>query len=89
MIGFYFKPFSKEQLVQGQVEFVRRIFGDRSGTYELRPLLQVHAPFSLLPGQIARRFQILKETLKDWEVDPETTNRWLTADQKIGKTLTQ
>ena len=88
MIGFHFKPFPKEQLVRGQVEFVRRIFGDRSGTYELRPLKQVHSPFKLLPGQIARRFQILKETLQDWKLDESCQKRWLNADEKVASSLT-
>lgn len=76
-------------LIDGQAEFVRRIFGDLSGNYPLRSLKDVHRPFRLNSGQVARRHVILRQTLEDWDLPFDVKERWLKADDAIGRQLTQ
>ncbi len=83
MIGFLFRPFPIEKLVDGQVEYVRRLFGDHSGTYPLRSLKEVHQALRINAGQFDRRQKILVDLLRTRKIPEAASNRWLQADHRL------
>tara|TARA_Y100000589_G_scaffold48625_1_gene40622 strand:+ start:1390 stop:1779 length:390 start_codon:yes stop_codon:yes gene_type:complete len=82
-IGYIFKPFDRQKLINDQAEFVNRSLGGPKRNYKPRNLKQIHKPLKITGGHFDRRHQILKEVLCEFNVDKEIRELWLDLDLKF------
>lgn len=82
MIGFFFQPFDKQELIDKQIAFMSVMFGGPN-SYKGLSLRKVHLPLNIFEGQFHRRHQILKETLEDHKVDSDILEDWLRLDLSL------
>ncbi|MDF1667960.1 MAG: group 1 truncated hemoglobin [Planctomycetota bacterium] len=82
MIGFFFAPFDKQELIDKQIGFMTVMFGGPN-SYKGLSLRKVHLPLNIFEGQFNRRHQILKETLEDHKVDSDIREDWLRLDLSL------
>lgn len=76
MIGFLFQGKDRARLVEKEYEFTAHFLG-ADIRYTGRPMRAAHAQSPILGGHFERRLQILRETLRDLEVDPEVARVWI------------
>jgi hemoglobin len=77
MIGFFFRGKDREELIEREWELTARFLGAADIRYRGRPLREAHAPHRILGGQFHRRLQILRDTLRDHQVDPAVQAVWI------------
>jgi len=76
MIGYLFSAASRERVKAKEYEFAARHLG--AGTaYTGKTLPDAHRPHHITGGHFMRRFQILKETLAEFQVPAEIAEYWL------------
>lgn len=88
MIGFLFQNKDRARLVEKEYEFTARLLG-ADVRYTGRPMRTAHAQSPILGGHFERRLQILRETLRDLEVDPEVARVWLDHTQSLRSQITR
>jgi hemoglobin len=77
MIGFMFQQADKQRLIDKEYELVAALLGAPGATYTGKPMREAHAKHAIFGGQFERRLQILRETLRDHEVDGEVVAAWI------------
>ncbi len=77
MIGFMFQGKDKQHLIEREWEFACGFLGDPDIKYAGRPLRTAHASHTIFGGHFERRLQILRETMRDHDVDPEVQQAWI------------
>ena len=82
MIGFFFMPHDKQDLIDKQIEFMTVMFGGPN-SYRGLSLRKVHLPLNIFEGQFNRRHQVLKETLESHSVDDDICEHWLRLDLSL------
>ncbi len=76
MIGFLFQGKDRARLIEKEYEFTAGLLG-ADVKYTGRPMRTAHAQSPILGGHFERRLQILRETLRDLEVDPAVAQAWV------------
>ena len=76
MIGFLFAGKDRQRLIDKEYEFTAQLLG-ADIAYTGRPMRTAHAQSPIFGGHFERRMQILRETLRDHEVDPEVVTSWM------------
>jgi truncated hemoglobin YjbI len=87
MIGFFFRNASRERVKAKEYEFAAGHLG-ANVEYTGRPLSQAHAPHRIMGGQFMRRQQILKETLREFQVPDAIERHWLDHTAKLMPVIT-
>jgi hemoglobin len=82
LIGFFFQPFDKAQLVEQQARFMGRALGG-DVAYDGKSMRAAHRPLPILPGHFDRRHTVLRQTLLDHGVPDEAREAWLALDQQL------
>jgi truncated hemoglobin YjbI len=77
MIGFMFEGKDRQHLIDREYELTAALLGAPDVTYTGRPLRIAHAQHTIFGGQFERRLQILRETLRDHDVDLEVQKAWI------------
>jgi hemoglobin len=77
MIGFLFQGKDRQHLIDREYELTAALLGAPGVTYTGRPMRVAHAQHTIFGGQFERRLQILRETLRDHDVDPEVQKAWI------------
>jgi hemoglobin len=67
MIGFFFRSKDRNRIKEMEFQFTANFLG-ANVEYLGRPIEEVHAKHPMMGGQFARRLQILKKTLEEYEV---------------------
>jgi hemoglobin len=88
MIGYMFVGRDRRRLIDMEWELTARFLGGET-RYTGKPMREAHAPLQIFGGQFDRRLQILKNTLRDHQVDPEVAEAWIAhqialRDQVVG-----
>ena len=77
MIGFMFQGKDRKHLVDREYELTAALLGAPGVTYTGRPMRTAHAQHTIFGGHLERRLQILRETLRDHDVDPDVQQAWI------------
>lgn len=77
MIGFMFRGKDRQHLIDREYELTAALLGAPGVTYTGRPMRVAHAQHTIFGGHFERRLQILRETLRDLDVDPEVQQVWI------------
>jgi hemoglobin len=88
MIGFMFKGRDRARLIELEVQFTARAFGENVA-YEGRGMRHAHASLPILIGHFQRRYQILVETLADHDVHPDVRDAWLGHSRALQRAILQ
>lgn len=76
MIGFLFIGKNRQRLIDMECSFTARFLGSNTA-YLGKPMREAHKNTPIMGGHFDRRLQILRETLRDHEVDTEVYNSWI------------
>lgn len=83
MVGFFFEPHDRQQLVAHQYDYVCAQLGQRSGAYQGRSMRRAHERLPILGAHFDRRHVILKEVLAVHQVPAPVVEAWLELDLKL------
>jgi hemoglobin len=88
MIGYMFAGRDRQRLIDMEWELTARFLGGPT-RYSGKPMREAHAPLQIFGGQFDRRLQILRNTLRDQQVDAEVAEAWIAhqlalRDQVVG-----
>ncbi|HEX4452190.1 MAG TPA: group 1 truncated hemoglobin [Kofleriaceae bacterium] len=89
MIGFLFQGKDKARLIQLESELASRMLGASDVTYTGRPMRVAHAQSPIFGGHFERRLQILRETLRDHDIDPEVQRVWIEHTEALRSQITK
>jgi len=89
MIGFMFQGKDRQHLIDREYEFTAALLGAPGITYAGRPMRAAHAQHTIFGGHFERRLQILRETLRDHDVDPDVQAAWLAHQQALRSQITR
>lgn len=76
MIGYMFEGKDRQRLIDKEWELTARFLGGEA-RYTGQPIREIHAPLKIFGGHFDRRLQILKNTLRDHQVDPAIAEAWI------------
>ncbi|HWZ88126.1 MAG TPA: group 1 truncated hemoglobin [Polyangiaceae bacterium] len=76
MIGYLFRAADRQRVKDKEFEFAAQHLG-APVAYTGRPLAEAHRAHRITGGQFMRRFQILKETLAEFQVPDRVRDHWL------------
>ncbi len=76
MIGYMFTGRDKQRLIDKEWELTARFLGGEA-RYTGKPMREAHAALQIFGGQFDRRLQILKNTLRDHQVDEAVAQAWI------------
>jgi truncated hemoglobin YjbI len=87
MIGFFFRNADKKRIKEMEYQLTAEFFG-ADVRYQGRPLDHAHAKHPIMGGQFARRLQILRETLEDFNVPQAIREAWLQHNESLRPLIT-
>lgn len=76
MIGFLFIGKNRQRLIDMECSFTSRFLGANTA-YLGRSMREAHARTPIMGGHFDRRLQILRETLRDHDVDADVRDSWI------------
>jgi hemoglobin len=76
MIGYMFEGKDRQRLIDMECELTGRFLGG-AVRYSGKRMVEVHRPLQIFGGHFDRRLQILKNTLRDHQVDPAVVEAWI------------
>ena len=82
MIGHFFFEKNHEDLLRQQTDFATGMLGGPI-SYQGRPLATIHKSLMIRAPQFARRRQILIETMKELELEPDLIQSWISLEDKL------
>lgn len=88
MIGFFFRAANRNRIKEMEFQFTARFLG-ADLEYQGRPIEEVHARHPIMGGQFARRLQILKKTLEDYNVPPTIREAWTSHIESLRALITK
>lgn len=88
MIGFLFEGKDRARLIEKEYEFTAHLLGGNV-KYTGRPMRTAHAQSPIFGGHFERRLQILRETLRDCQVDPEVAQTWIEHTRQLRPQITR
>ena len=89
MIGFMFRGKDRQHLIDREYELTAALLGAPDVKYTGRPMRVAHAQHTIFGGHFERRLQILRETLRDHDVDPEVQRAWIEHQQSLRGQITR
>lgn len=89
MIGFMFQGKPKQHLIDREWEFAANFLGAPDVKYTGRPMRTAHANHTIFGGHFERRLQILRETMRDHDVDPEVQASWIDHTNALRSQITR
>ena len=89
MIGFMFAGKDKQRLIDKEWELAATFLGAPDVKYTGRPIRTAHANVAIFGGQFERRLQILRETMRDHDVDPDVQRVWIEHTQALRSQVTR
>ena len=89
MIGFMFAGKDRQRLVDKEWELAATILGAPDVKYTGKPMREAHAKTPIFGGHFERRLQILRETLRDHQVDPDVQRVWIEHTQALRGQITK
>ena len=89
MIGYMFNNIANADLIQREYEFTARFLGNKKIKYSGRPIGEAHRKFNIFGGQFARRTQILKEKLVQFDIDVDIQKIWLNHIEQLRGQVTK
>jgi hemoglobin len=87
MIGFFFRNADKKRIKEMEYQLTAEFLG-AGVKYQGKPLAQAHAKHPIMGGQFARRLQILKETLEDFQAPQEVRDAWIRHNESFRSAIT-
>ena len=87
MIGFFFRNANRERIKQMEYQLIARFLG-ADVQYHGKPLQLAHGKHPIMGGHFARRRQILKETLEEYEVPAGIVSVWLEHTDRLRPQIT-
>ena len=88
MIGFFFRHADKRRIKEMEFQLTARFLG-ADIEYRGRPLDEVHAKHPIMGGQFARRLQILRETLEEFDVPEAIRDAWIAHTESLRPLITK
>lgn len=88
MIGFFFRHADKNRIKEMEFQLTAGFLGAQV-EYRGKPLAEAHARHPIMGGQFARRKQILKETLENFDVPKHIQDAWLEHTEKLRPLITR
>lgn len=76
MIGFFFAQVDRQRVKDKEYEFAAAHLGGQVA-YTGRPLSTAHARHPIMGGHFMRRLQILKDTLREFDVPAPVREHWV------------
>lgn len=87
MIGFFFRQANRERIKEMEFQLTAQFLG-ADIEYCGRPLDEVHAKHPIMGGQFARRLQILRETLQEFQVPEPIRDAWIAHTESLRPLIT-
>ena len=87
MIGYLFHKQDINRLIERELEWTARLFGDRTLSYQGRPLKDAHQKHPIRRGHFHRRNQILRQTLHAHQLDTELIDIWMKHSESMISTI--
>lgn len=87
MIGFFFARADRQRIKEMEYQHAGQFLG-AGIQYQGRPLDQVHGKHPIMGGHFARRRQILKETLEEFQVPTAIIQAWLAHTDQLRSLIT-
>lgn len=88
MVGYLFRAADRARVKAKEYEFAARHLG-APVSYTGRPLSEAHRPHRITGGQFMRRYQILKETLTDFQAPTPVCEHWLSHTLALRDQITE
>jgi hemoglobin len=89
MIGFMFAGKDRQRLIDKEWELAATILGAPDVKYTGRAMRTAHAQTPIFGGHFERRLQILRETLRDHQIDPDVQRVWIAHTQALRAQITK
>jgi hemoglobin len=89
MIGFMFAGVDRQRLIDKEWELAATFLGAPDVKYTGRPIRTAHAQTPIFGGHFERRLQILRETLRDHQIDPDVQRVWIEHTQALRSQVTK
>jgi hemoglobin len=89
MIGFMFQGKDRQHLIDREYELTAALLGAPGVTYRGLPMRAAHAKHTIFGGHFERRLQILRETMRDHDVDPAVREAWIEHHQSLRSQVTR
>ena len=89
MIGFIFEGKDRARLIEKEWERAATFLGAPDVKYTGRPMRTAHAQSPIFGGHFERRLQILRETMRDNQVDPDVQRVWIEHTQALRSQITR
>ena len=87
MIGFFFRSANRERIKQMEYQLIAKFLG-ADLQYHGKPLQLAHGKHPIMGGHFARRRQILKETLQQYNVPAPIVEVWLEHTDRLRPLIT-
>jgi hemoglobin len=88
MIGFFFRAADRKRIKEMEFQLTARFLG-ADIEYQGRALDEVHARHPIMGGQFARRLQILRETLDEYQVPKHIQQAWIEHTESLRSLITK
>jgi hemoglobin len=89
MIGFMFQGKDRQHLIDREYELTAALLGAPGVTYRGLPMRAAHAKHTIFGGHFERRLQILREAMRDHDVDPAVREAWIEHHQSLRSQVTR
>lgn len=89
MIGFMFQGKDKQHLIDREYEMAARFLGAPGVEYKGRPMRAAHAQHTIFGGHFERRVQLLREAMRDHDVDPDVQKVWIEHTNALRSQITR
>jgi hemoglobin len=89
MIGFMFQGKDKQRLIDREWEMAAKFLGAPGIEYTGRPMRAAHAQHTIFGGHFERRLQILRETMRDHDIDPDVQRVWIEHTNALREQITR
>jgi hemoglobin len=86
MIGFFFRHVDISRLKKLEYQHAAHFLG-APVKYEGRDLNKAHRRHAIMGGHFDRRLQILRDVLRDFEVQPEIQTAWIEQQLSLRETI--
>jgi hemoglobin len=87
MIGFFFRNANRARIKETEYQLIANFLG-ADIEYQGKPLQSAHAKHPIMGGHFARRQQILKETLQQYQVPEKIMEIWLDHTESLRPLIT-
>ena len=87
LVGLHFAGRDLDRIVEGQLGFLRKAFGDVAEFSGRHPSVAHRALAPILRGQFDRRLVILEQVLAEHGVAPDDRTRWIGVERSMRRVI--